>query len=240
MNKYKTAISVKNLNVFYEKKKILEKVEFDVPVGVKCAIVGPNGAGKTTLIKTLLNLHDEFTGEFNFFEKKEENNLKRKIAYVPQRKNVDWNFPITVKDVVKMGTYDMTKSIFSLETKEILAKTRSSINDVGMNGYENFHINDLSGGQQQRIFVARALAQDPILYIMDEPFTGLDKKSEEAISKIFFKIQSENKTIIAVHHDFNTLKKYFDWIIFLNRKIIFSGKIENCNLDLLFEETFSF
>lgn len=232
-----SALKVTDLNVKIENKKILENLNFEIPQNVRCAIVGPNGAGKTTFLKTILGLNEDFSGEFKFFEKNLKE-VKKEVAYVPQRKNVDWSFPITVFDVVKMGTYDFTENFLS-EPNYANINTEKSLKSLNMFEYKNSHINDLSGGQQQRIFVARALAQNANLYIMDEPFTGLDKTSEKTISEIFFKLQNENKTLIAVHHDWNTLEKYFDWVVFLNKKIFYNGPIQNSNLKNLFEETFS-
>lgn len=234
----KKILKIKNLNVFFENNQILKDLNFEIPENVRCAIVGPNGAGKTTLIRTILGLNNDFYGEIEIFGE-DFKKVKSKVAYVPQRKNVDWSFPITVYDVVKMGTYDFTKFILK-EPEYAKSRTDESLKLLNMYEFKNTHINDLSGGQQQRIFVARALAQNSDLYIMDEPFTGLDKVSEKTISEIFFKLQEDKKTLISVHHDWNTLEKYFDWVIFINKKLIYNGPILGSDLKNIFEETFSF
>ena len=230
-------LSIKNLNVVFDKKEILKNVFLNIEGSKRCAIVGPNGAGKTTLIKTILNLNKDYKGDFLFWGKNFLE-VKEKIGYVPQKKNVDWNFPITVNEVVEMGIYNFNNSFFLKKSDNLLNNVEESLRLMDMIEYKNYHINNLSGGQQQRIFVARALAQKADLYIMDEPFTGLDKNSENKIADIFFKLQNENKTIIAVHHDFNTLEKYFDWVIFLNKTIFYNGPLEGCDLDYYFNLTF--
>jgi manganese/zinc/iron transport system ATP- binding protein len=236
---FKNVLSISNLTCGYDEKIILENIKLDIPENVKCAIVGPNGAGKTTLMKCLVNLHDKKNGKILFWNK-DFNSIREKIAYVPQRKLVDWSFPITVHEVVKMGAYDISKSWFSKIPYEAEVKTIDALNKMNLYNYSNAHINDLSGGQQQRVFIARALAQNADLYLMDEPLTGLDRTSEKIISQIFNDIKELGKTVIAVHHDWNTVKEYFDWIVLINKNVIYSGSLSLSENELknLLEKTF--
>ncbi len=231
------AIAIKNLSSNYGKNLVLENISFEINSEIRCALVGPNGAGKTTLFRSILSLHESFSGDIKFFGKSFDE-FRKKIAYVPQRKNVDWTFPINLYDMVMMGANNLTQNIFSRISKKIHKKTEESLISVDLLSMKNNHIDDLSGGQQQRAFVARALAQEAEIYLMDEPFTGLDTYSEKKISEIFGILKKNKKTIFAVHHDKNTLLDYFDWVIFFNKKINYCGPIENCDIKKMFEITF--
>jgi manganese/zinc/iron transport system ATP- binding protein len=230
------AISIKNLSANYGKNLIFENISFEIPSEIRCGLVGPNGAGKTTLFRSILSLHESYSGEIKFFEKSFDE-FRKKIAYVPQRKNVDWTFPINLYDMVMMGANNVIKNIFSKISEQTHKKTINALTSVDLLALKNNHIDNLSGGQQQRAFVARALAQEAEIYLMDEPFTGLDTYSEKKISEIFETLKKNKKTIFAVHHDKNTLLDYFDWVIFFNKKINYCGPIENCDIKKMFEIT---
>jgi manganese/zinc/iron transport system ATP- binding protein len=221
----KNALFVENLNAKYENINILENISFYVPNGSLCAIVGPNGAGKSTLLKSILGLHKSRNEDILFWN---DTYLKFKdyIAYVPQKKSVDWNFPINVFDIVSSGVYDITRkfSFFMSYDDEILVENAMKI--VGIEKLYDCHINELSGGQQQKVFIARAFAQNAYLYLMDEPFAGLDEMSMKKIFDVFKTFKKENRTLIAVHHDLKTLKDYFDWIILIKKNIIYFGPID--------------
>ena len=219
-----TAVSINDLTVAYDDKPVLWDIDLDIKKGTLMAIVGPNGAGKSTLIKAMLNLIKPITGCISFFGssyKKE----RSKIAYVPQRGSVDWDFPTTALDVVEMGRYGKIGWIKRVRKSDRKIAV-DAIKKVGMEGFEKRQISQLSGGQQQRIFLARALVQDAEIYFMDEPFQGVDAKTEKSIINILKKLRDEGKTVIVVHHDLQTVEEYFDYITFINVAVISSGKIK--------------
>ncbi len=219
-----TAVSINDLTVAYDDKPVLWDIDLDIKKGTLMAIVGPNGAGKSTLIKAMLNLIKPITGCISFFGssyKKE----RSKIAYVPQRGSVDWDFPTTALDVVEMGRYGKIGWIKRVGKSDRKIAV-DAIKKVGMEGFEKRQISQLSGGQQQRIFLARALVQDAEIYFMDEPFQGVDAKTEKSIINILKKLRDEGKTVIVVHHDLQTVEEYFDYIAFINVAVISSGKVK--------------
>jgi manganese/zinc/iron transport system ATP- binding protein len=198
------------------------------------AIVGPNGAGKSTLIKALLGIIPLSTGIIRIFNKPYKS-VRKRVGYVPQRNSVDWDFPTTVSDVVMMGRYGHLGWIRRPGKKD-KSIVLEAIEKVGMGEYINRQISELSGGQQQRVFLARALVQDADLYLMDEPYQGVDATTEKAISNILKEFRNQGKTIIVVHHDLETVNDYFDWITILNVKLIASGPMEKeFNVDNLKE-----
>lgn len=217
-------IKVEDLMVAYEDKPVLWDIELEVKKGVLMAVVGPNGAGKSTLIKTMLDLIKPITGEVRFYGEK-YSKVRDRIAYVPQRGSVDWDFPTTVFDVVEMGRYGKVgwlKRVGKIDKE----KTREAIKMVEMEEFSDRQISQLSGGQQQRVFLARALVQEADIYFMDEPFQGVDNKTEKSIIKILKKLRDENKTVIVVHHDLQTVKEYFDYVTFINVSVVASGPVE--------------
>ena len=219
-----TAVSINDLTVAYDDKPVLWDIDLDIKKGTLMAIVGPNGAGKSTLIKAILNLIKPITGCISFFGssyKKE----RSKISYVPQRGSVDWDFPTTALDVVEMGRYGKIGWIKRVGKSDRKIAV-DAIKKVGMEGFEKRQISQLSGGQQQRIFLARALVQDAEIYFMDEPFQGVDAKTEKSIINILKKLRDEGKTVIVVHHDLQTVEEYFDYITFINVAVISSGKVK--------------
>lgn len=230
------AIVIKNLTVAYGETAVLENINLEINKGDFIALVGPNGAGKSTLIKTILNFLKPITGEIKINGKsyREE---RKKIAYVPQRGSVDWDFPTTLFDVVEMGSYGRI-GFFKKVSKEEKEKVRKAIEQVDMLNFMDRQISELSGGQQQRTFLARALLQDADIYLMDEPFQGVDAKTEKAIVEILKKLKSENKTVVIVHHDLQTVTSYFDSVALINKTIIASGKVGDTFTKENIEETY--
>ena len=215
----KTAINIEDVSVAYQKKPVLWDIDLDVPSGVVMGIVGPNGAGKSTLLKTILRTLKPLTGKVNI------QYPKRSLAYVPQKESIDWDFPTTVLDVVMMGRYGHI-GWFKRPKKNDYKRVIEALEMVSMLAYKDTQIGALSGGQQQRVFLARALVQDAEIYLLDEPFQGIDAKTEEAIVSLFKKIKAEGKTIVVVHHDLNTVPVYFDWVTLLNIRVVASGPVE--------------
>ncbi|MEZ0180399.1 metal ABC transporter ATP-binding protein ['Camptotheca acuminata' phytoplasma] len=217
-------ITIRELTVSYNLKPVLWDIDLDIEQGSLCAIIGPNGAGKSTLIKTMLQLIKKVSGEVLFYDQTYDQ-MRKKIAYVPQRNSVDWDFPTTVLDVVLMGRYGKL-GWFRRPTLEDKKIALESLDKVGMIDFKNRQISELSGGQQQRIFLARALAQEGEIYLMDEPFQGIDIQTEKKIIEILKDLQKQNKTILVVHHDLETVSDYFDQVILLNIKKIASGSVK--------------
>ena len=211
------AIEIKNLTVAYGENIALEDFNLDVEIGSLMALVGPNGAGKSTLIKTILKFLKQITGEIKI--------NKKSLAYVPQRNSVDWDFPTTLFDVVEMGCYGRV-GLFKRVNKEEKVKVLKAIEQVGMSDFKDRQISELSGGQQQRTFIARALVQEADIYLMDEPFQGVDSTTEKSIVDILKKLKSDGKTLLVVHHDLQTVPTYFESVTFINKTVIASGKVK--------------
>ena len=210
------AIEIKNLTVAYGENIALEDLNLNIETGSLMALVGPNGAGKSTLIKTILKFLKQITGEIKI-------NAKT-LAYVPQRNSVDWDFPTTLFDVVEMGCYGRV-GLFKKVNKEEKQKVLKAIEQVGMLEFKDRQISELSGGQQQRAFIARALVQEADIYLMDEPFQGVDSTTEKSIVEILKQLKAEGKTIIVVHHDLQTVPTYFESVALINKAVIVSGKV---------------
>lgn len=217
-------VKVNDLTVAYREKPVLWDIDLEIPRGVMMAVVGPNGAGKSTLIKSLLEIIDPIAGEVKFFDMPYKK-ARKKIGYVPQRESVDWDFPTTVLDVTLMGKYGELGWV-KRPSKNDKSEALEVLKKVGLDGFQDRQISQLSGGQQQRVFLARALMQDAEIYFMDEPFQGVDAKTEKAIIDVLKEMKKRNKTLIVVHHDLQTIKEYFDWITILNIRLIDSGPVE--------------
>jgi manganese/zinc/iron transport system ATP- binding protein len=218
------AIEVRDLTVAYRDKPVLWDIDLTVPSGVLMAIVGPNGAGKTTLIKAIQSLLQPAAGQVLIFGKPYPEQ-RRLVGYVPQRGSVDWDFPTSVLDVVTMGRYGALGWVKrpGRNDKQLALE---ALEKVGMTQFAARQISQLSGGQQQRVFLARALAQQAELYFMDEPFQGVDAKTERAIVDILKELRSTGKTVVVVHHDLQTVPEYFDWVTLLNVRLIASGPVD--------------
>ena len=217
------AIEITDLTVAYRDQAVLWDVDLTVPRGVLMAIVGPNGAGKTTLIKAVLGLVKSTAGQV-LVHGKPYSADRRIVAYVPQKGSVDWDFPTTVMDVVIMGRYGAL-GWFRSPGKEDKRLAREALAKVGMEGFADRQISQLSGGQQQRVFLARALVGDARVYLMDEPFQGVDATTERAIITLLKDLRAAGKTVVAVHHDLQTVPEYFDQVTMLNVRRIASGPV---------------
>jgi len=223
------ALEVRDLTMAYRDKPVLWDIDLTVPSGILMAIVGPNGAGKTTLIKAILSLLNPAAGQVRIFGRsyQEQRHL---VGYVPQRGSVDWDFPTSVLDVVLMGRYGSLGWI-KRPGRDDRQLAQEALEKVGMVQLASRQINQLSGGQQQRVFLARALVQQADLYFMDEPFQGVDAKTERAIIEILKDLRSSGKTVVAVHHDLQTVPEYFDWVTLLNVRCIASGPVQETFTD---------
>ncbi|MCS7251888.1 MAG: metal ABC transporter ATP-binding protein [Thermoflexus sp.] len=217
------AIEVADLTVMYDERPVLWDVDWQVPAGVRMAVVGPNGAGKTTLLRSILGLVRPVTGSITVFGRPPAE-ARRWIAYVPQRTAVDWDFPATVLDVVMMGRYGHLGWVRRPGAQD-RERAMEALAQVGMADLAHRQIGQLSAGQQQRVFVARALAQDAWLYLMDEPFAGVDAITEQAIVEVLRGLKAAGRTVIVVHHDLQTVPLYFEWVTLLNVRCVACGPV---------------
>lgn len=219
-----SSISVKGLSVSYERKRVLTNIYLEVEQGKVYGVIGPNGAGKSTLFKAILGLIEINNGQvrINGNDISEE---RKRVVYVPQKTAVDWTFPATVYDIVMMGRYPHKKIFERLNDNDKLI-TMNALEEVGMDQYKDRQIGELSGGQQQRVFIARALCQQADIFLLDEPFVGVDITTEEHIIKILKKLAAENKSVLVVHHDLSTVDAYFNKVILLNQRMISYGDTE--------------
>jgi manganese/zinc/iron transport system ATP- binding protein len=217
-------LSIHDVTVAYDRKPVLWDVDYDAPRASLVGIIGPNGAGKSTLIKATLGLVPLASGRIHVFGQPARTQRKR-IGYVPQRESVDWDFPVSALDVVTMGRYGRI-GLFRRIGKPHRTAAMKCLEKVGMHDFAHRQISQLSGGQQQRVFLARALAQEADLYLMDEPFAGVDAATEHAIIQILRDLRAVGKTCLVVHHDLATARDYFDHALLLNMRIVAAGPID--------------
>jgi manganese/zinc/iron transport system ATP- binding protein len=203
---------------------VLWDVDLTIPSAAKMAIVGPNGAGKSTLIKTAMGLIKPVAGEVRVFGRTLDR-VRGEIAYVPQRSSLEWDFPTDVLDVVTMGTYGRLGWLRRAGVQQ-REEAMAALETVGMEAYSRRGIAQLSGGQQQRVLLARALAQGAQIYMLDEPFQGVDAPTERAIVDVLDSLAGQGRTIIVVHHDLQTVPEYFDHVLLLNVRAIDSGPVD--------------
>lgn len=218
------ACRTEGLSVAYHADPVLRAVDFQVPAGVVMGIVGPNGAGKSTLIKAMLGLVRPLTGRSEFFGQPLAR-VRRRVGYMPQSTSVDWDFPTTVRDVVTMGTYGELGWI-RRPGRDHRDRAMAALEQTGIAELASRQIGELSGGQRQRVFLARALVQAPDLYFMDEPFQGVDARSQRAIVAVLHTLREQGKTVVLVHHDLATVRDYCDQVTLLNRHLVASGPVD--------------
>jgi manganese/zinc/iron transport system ATP- binding protein len=215
------SLDVSGLSAGYVGHRVLEGVSFRLPRGSMAGVVGPNGAGKSTLIKAVLGLLDDAHGSVRVLGGTLAE-ARNQVAYVPQRSAVDWDFPATVLDVVVMGRYGRLPW-WRWPSKAEREAAMGALARVGLADLHDRRISDLSGGQQQRVFLARALAQEAELYLLDEPLAGIDATSESVIMGLLKEIAASGGTVVAVHHDLGTAPGYFDQVLLVNREVVACG-----------------
>jgi manganese/iron transport system ATP-binding protein len=214
-------LDIKHVNVRYNGHVALENVTFHLHEGERVAIVGPNGAGKSTLIKVVAGVLSPSTGEVNIFGSRPRGHVC--IGYIPQRSQVDWNFPVTVADVVMMGRSAKLGPL-NFPHKKDWEHVNHALETVDLANLARRQIGQLSGGQQQRMFIARALAQEAELMLMDEPLTGLDTPSQEGILDLLDKLKQEKVTVMVATHDLDQASTHFDRIMLLNHRVVALGE----------------
>ena len=229
-------LEVHDLTVAYHKQPVLYGVDLKIPQGALVGVVGPNGAGKSTLIKAIMGLVPISAGWVKIFGQPYKKAVRR-VGYVPQRESVDWDFPVSVMDVVMMGRYGRV-GLLRRPTRADRQAAEACLDKVKMLPYRERQIANLSGGQQQRVFLARALAQESDLYFMDEPFAGVDAATESTIIDLLKEMREQGKTLIVVHHDLSTAQRYFDRMVLLNMRLVAYGPTESVFTYELLQKTY--
>ncbi len=214
-------LELEDVSVSYGGHLVLRNITFDVPSGARVAVVGPNGAGKSTLFKALVGLLPVTSGKVSIHGRSPGSHLCC-VAYVPQREEVDWRFPVTVEDVVMMGRYGRLKRLQRPGQADRAAVDRS-LEQMGLTRYVHRPIGELSGGQQQRVFLARALAQEPHILLLDEPFTGVDVATQEVTLALLDSLKAEGVTVLVSTHDLNMAAERFERVLVLNHTLISYG-----------------
>lgn len=225
MNKDKI-IEIENMTVSYQGKIALDNINLSIKKGAITGIIGPNGAGKSSLIKGMLDLVDTNKEAKVYINGEKLNNKRKEIAYVEQRNALDLSFPINVEEVVMLGTFPKL-GYFKIPRENEREKVEEALKKVKMTKYRKRQIGELSGGQLQRVFIARALAQEADILLLDEPFIGINAVSEGLLIDVLRELKAEGKTIVIVHHDLHKAREYFDEIIILDRVLIANGPIES-------------
>ncbi|WP_277212847.1 metal ABC transporter ATP-binding protein [Isoptericola croceus] len=215
------ACRVSGLSVVYRTDAVLVDVDLTVPVGAVMGVVGPNGAGKSTLVKAMLGLVRPLTGTVEFFGRS-LGEVRARVGYVPQSSAIEADFPITVHDAVLTGTYGEL-GWWGRPRRAEHHRADQALDRVGLVELGRRPIGELSGGQRQRVLLARALVQDPALFVLDEPFQGVDAHSQRAIADVLEELRSDGRTVLAVHHDLATVQEHCDHVTLLNRHVIASG-----------------
>jgi manganese/zinc/iron transport system ATP- binding protein len=215
------ALEVRGLTVSYRSAPALWEVDCAFPAGHLSAIVGPNGAGKSTLLKAALGLVPADAGRV-LIDGVEGKDALDRVAYVPQAESVDWDFPITVREVVEMGRYRST-GWFRRVGRADRAIAAECLEQVGMVGFGKRQIGQLSGGQRQRVFLARALAQRAPVLVMDEPFAGIDARTQEDLLALLGELRDAGGSVVVVHHDVAQVRATFDWTLLLNVRVLGCG-----------------
>jgi ABC-type Mn2+/Zn2+ transport system ATPase subunit len=214
-------LEVENISVAHGTKPVLRNISFQAPHGARIAVVGPNGAGKSTLFKALVGLLPLQSGQIRIHGLPLGDH-KDCVAYVPQREEVDWRFPVTVYDVVMMGRFGR-RGWFVRPNREDHEAVARGLDEMGITNLMKTSISDLSGGQQQRVFLARALAQNPHILLMDEPFTGVDVTTQEATLNLLDHLRMKEVTAIISTHDLNLAASRFDTVILMNKQLVACG-----------------
>lgn len=215
-------LSIHAMTVAYHRRPVLWDIDLDVPRGALLGVVGPNGAGKSTLVKAVLDLVPMLSGRVLVYGKPYKQQRAR-VGYVPQRESVDWDFPVTVLDVVCMGLYGRIGWFRPVRRRD-RELAMEALERVELADYAHRQIARLSGGQQQRTFLARALVQDAELYLMDEPFAAVDAATERAIVEVLRSLRDRGRTAVVIHHDLQTVPEYFDHLLLLNTRVVAYGR----------------
>lgn len=230
------AIRVHNLTVSYRGKPAIRNVTVTVEQGLRVGLIGPNGAGKSTLLRALVGLLQPDTGSVELFGRPVAE-VRPLVAYVPQRSDVDWDYPVVAEEVVLMGRFPHLGWI-RRPGPEDRRVARECLRQVGMEELARRQIGQLSGGQQQRVFLARALAQQPRLFLLDEPFVGVDAATEETIYALLDRFREEGRTVVVATHDLSRAQTAFDRLLLLNQHVVAYGPPEEVFQPALLQRTY--
>jgi manganese/zinc/iron transport system ATP- binding protein len=236
MNHIQVPLEIHDLTISYSRRPVLYGIDLTINEGSLVGVIGPNGAGKSTLIKSIIGITKPDGGWIKIFGQSGKKAYRR-ISYVPQRETVDWDFPVSVMDVVLMGRYGHVGWFKRIRSSDRTV-AKECLEKVNMLPFADRQIGNLSGGQQQRVFLARALAQESDLYLMDEPFSGVDAVTENSIIKLLQELKSSGKTIVVVHHDLSNAKEYFDELVLLNMRLVAHGKTKDVFTKDLLQKTY--
>lgn len=231
------ALRVDSLSVAYGERRALEEATFSVPRGAMLGVVGPNGGGKSTLIKAVLGLAPSEKGRVELLGRKVDRSARRLVGYVPQREEVNWDFPLSALDVVLMGRVPSLK-LFRGHSARDKKLASEALQTVGMYHHADTRIRELSGGQQQRVFLARALAQEAEILLLDEPVSGVDAPSQHEIFDLLHRLQAGGRTIVVTTHDLSCVAERFDLALLLNRRVVALGKPEEVFTQQLLNEAY--
>lgn len=230
------ALHTEDMTIAYGANVVVQDVDLEIGPGTMVAIVGPNGAGKSTLMKGALGLMPLLTGTVRMWGKPFKE-VRKQVAYVPQTDSVNWDFPTTVLDVALMGRYVHKGWIRRTNARDV-ELAREALETMGMTSFSSRQISELSGGQRQRVFLARALASQAQMYLLDEPLAGVDKKTEELIVGVLQSYRDEGRTIIVVHHDLATIPAYFDQVVLMDKRVVATGPVSEVFTAENIEKTF--
>lgn len=240
-----SGIKADGVSVVYRNGNVaLSEATFSIPTSTICALVGINGSGKSTLFKAIMGLVPLASGSVKILGQEAGRTLERNtVAYVPQNEEVDWNFPVLVEDVVMMGRYGHMNFLrHPSETDK--RKVNEALDRVNMQEYRHRQIGELSGGQKKRVFLARALAQEGQVILLDEPFTGVDVTTEDAIIELLRNLRDEGRVILVSTHNLGSVPQFCDQVVLVNRRVLDAGQTEQvftqANLEQAFGGTLRF
>lgn len=234
------AIELQDVSVSYPGKEALTEVGLTIPQASRTAVLGPNGAGKSTLFKAILGLEKMASGQVKIFGQSQDlaKVIQKRVAYIPQASQVNWNFPATVFDMVLMGRYPHINNWLKKPGPLDREIAQSALEKLGLADLSKRQIDQLSGGQRQRVFLARSLAQEADLYLMDEPLAGIDIKTEQVIMDLLKDFQAQGKTSVVIHHDLTSVGRYFDHLVWLNGRLVTAGPVETSLNLAAYQETY--
>ncbi|MBA4143753.1 MAG: metal ABC transporter ATP-binding protein [Nitrosospira sp.] len=217
------AVSLRDVTAGYDHHVVFERLSLEIAVGQFAGIVGPTGCGKTTLLKTILGTQPVFSGDVRLNGRDVDTIPPGTIGYVPQLGSVDWNFPVTVQEVIMMGLYTRER-IWPWPSKEERERVHELAHRLGIYCCLHHQISNTSGGQRQRAFLARALASNPALLVLDEPTSGVDIKTQHEVLHLLGDINSEGITILLTTHDLNAVASHLPWVICFNNGLVAEGQ----------------
>lgn len=234
-----SVITLENVNLSYGNVKALSNIQLAIPKGSRTAVLGPNGAGKSSLVKAILQLEKINSGQMTLNGQSISlKQISQLVAYVPQSSSMNVQFPATIFDIVLMGRFASNGSVLKRPTVHDKQIALAALERMQLLELKDRQITELSGGQKQRVLIARAIAQQANIYILDEPLAGVDVVSEKIIMDTLKEFQQEGKTSITIHHDLNTVQQYFDYVIWINQTIIACGKLEEVFHQEYYQKTY--